>query len=116
MSLGQGQCQTGDSVGAASRGLGSAGREKGQWERPRDITEPDVVAGGVPGWWHRSPWGSAWSPPAPEMPKGRRRPVLSLRLWLSRRSMRPTRMIWHTRYSRSRFRSVLPRSWETGTV
>lgn len=49
--------------------------------------------GGVPGWWHGSPWGSPWSPAPPEMPKGRRRPVLSLRLWLSRRSMRPTRMI-----------------------
>lgn len=33
------------------------------------------------------------SPPSPEMPKGRRSPVLSLRLRVSRRSMRPTRMI-----------------------
>lgn len=26
--------------------------------------------------------------------------------------MRPTRMIWHTRKSLSRFRSLLPRSWQ----
>lgn len=77
----------------SSGGTVWAGREKGQWEQPRDITELGVMAGGVPGWWHRSPWGSPWSSPPPEMPKGRRRPVLSLRLWLSRRSMRPTRMI-----------------------
>lgn len=108
-------CQDRVGAGTAQRGqrgdshteLGSAGREKGQQEQHGDIAE--LVA--VPGWWHGCPWGSPWSPAPPEMPKGRRSPVLSLRLWLSRRSMRPTRMIWHTRNSRSRFRSALPRSW-----
>lgn len=100
--LGQGQ-PGGDSVGR--QGKGTVGAAQGHHRARCDGWEGSRVVA-------RESLGVSMEPTPPEMPKGRRRPVLSLRLWLSRRSMRPTRMIWHTRNSRSRFRSVLPRSWD----